>query len=191
MLILVPRFRCNTFKKRINCIFCSRKNDSSGLFFSGPEIPDHKFVFRNQELQSGPKKGQIRKTVSLVIPPYLFCRKTNAREIGGLSLFTCNTCMRLDVKNYAHCKYFEDKNGEAYYELIKWPTDHVCDPAVSNHLVKEFKDKCYDAVSENPGKTSFNPLYLYSNVVQPKFPTELRPNKEKILEIKWSKIFPK
>ena len=61
--------------------------------------------------------------------------------------------MRLDVKNYAHTKYFEDKNGEAYYELIKWPTDHVCDPAVSNHLVKEFKDKCYDAVSQDPAKS--------------------------------------
>ena len=37
--------------------------------------------------------------------------------------------------------------------LLNGPQLHVCDPAVSNHLVKEFKDKCYDAVSQDPAKS--------------------------------------
>jgi hypothetical protein len=66
--------------------------------------------------------------------------------------------MRLDVKNYAHAKYFEDKNGEAYYELIKWPIEHACTPGVTNHLVKDFRGQCYDAVAQDPTK-SISELY--------------------------------
>ena len=77
----------------------------------------------------------------------------DAVKIGSLAYFACNTCKVLDVKNWAHAKKSEDENGEAYYELIKWPTDHVCAPGASYHLVKSFRDKCHDAVSQDPAKS--------------------------------------
>jgi hypothetical protein len=120
------------------------------FYFSDSEIPDHKFVYKDHEIQRGPKKGEIRKTVTLIIPPYLFCRKTDARSIGSAAYFVCNTCGQLDIQNTAHATKYEDENGEAYYELIKWPTEHACNPGVTNHLVKDFRDKCYDAVAQDP-----------------------------------------
>ena len=120
------------------------------FYFSDSEIPDHKFVYKDHEIQRGPKKGEIRKTVTLIIPPYLFCRKTDARTIGSAAYFVCNTCGQLDIQNTAHATKYEDENGEAYYELIKWPTEHACSPGVTNHLVKDFRDKCYDAVAQDP-----------------------------------------
>ena len=53
-------------------------------------IPDHKFVYKDHEVQRGPKKGEMKKTVTLIIPPFLFRRKSDAlitqekREGGGV-----------------------------------------------------------------------------------------------------------
>ena len=77
----------------------------------------------------------------------------DAVKIGSFAYFACNSCKVLDVKNWAHAKKSEDENGEAYYELVKWPTDHVCAPGASYHLVKSFRDKCHDAVSQDPAKS--------------------------------------
>jgi hypothetical protein len=125
---------------------------------SGSEIPDHKFVYKDQEIQTGPKKGEIRKTVTLIIPPYLFCRKTDARSVGSAAYFVCTTCGQLDVQNTARATKYEDENGAAYYELTKWPIEHACAPGGAYHLVKDFRDKCYDAVAQDPTK-SISQLY--------------------------------
>ena len=63
-------------------------------------IPKHDFVYRDQEIQTGPRKGEIRKTVRLTIPPYQFKRKTKARDIGKKAVFECISCAKNDVKTY-------------------------------------------------------------------------------------------
>ena len=69
-----------------------------------------------------------------------------------MAYFVCNTCGQLDIQNTAYATKYEDSNGQAYYELTKWPIEHACAPGVTNHLIKDFKDKCYDAVSQDPSK---------------------------------------
>ena len=126
--------------------------------FSDPEIPNHNFIYKDLEIQRGPKKGEVRKTVTLIIPPFIYKRKSDARMIGTTAYFSCNTCEQLDVQNTARAIKYEDKNGEAYYELLKWPIEHACKPGVTHHLVKDFRDKCYDAVSQDPTR-SISQLY--------------------------------
>ena len=113
-------------------------------------IPDHKFVYKDHEVQRGPKKGEMKKTVTLIIPPFLFRRKSDAKSIGKVAYFACNTCEQLDTQNTAFAMKYEDENGEPYYELIKAPIEHACNPGVTHHLVKVFRDKCYDAVAKDP-----------------------------------------
>ena len=64
----------------------------------------------------------------------------------------------MDIKNTAFATKYEDENGEVYYELIKWPIEHACSPGVTHHLVKDFRHKCYVAVSQDPTR-SISQLY--------------------------------
>lgn len=50
-----------------------------------PGIPKHNFVYNDKEIQTGSRKGEMRKTVTLFIPPYLFKRKKKALNIGKKS----------------------------------------------------------------------------------------------------------
>ena len=122
-------------------------------YFSG--IPEHEFIYRDQEIQTGPKKGDIRKTVTLSMPPYHFKRKTKARDIGKKAIFECISCAKNDVKNYAHAIKYDDLNGEEYHELVHWPNDHDCAPSATSHLARIFTKKCYDAVETDPTKSVF------------------------------------
>ena len=98
------------------------------MFFLG--IPKHDFVYRDQEIQTGQRKGEIRKTVRLIIPPYQFKRKTKARDIGKKAVFECISCAKNDVKTYAYAIKQEGETGE-YHELIQWPNDHGREHLVS------------------------------------------------------------
>ena len=117
-------------------------------------IPKHDFVYRDQEIQTGPRKGEIRKTVRLTIPPYQFKRKTKARDIGKKAVFECISCAKNDVKTYAYATKQEDETGE-YHELIQWPNDHDCAPSATSHLARIFTERCYKAVESDPTKSIF------------------------------------
>ena len=123
------------------------------LIFSG--VPNHEFIYKDQEIQTGAKKGEIRKTVILHIPPYHFKRKTKARDIGKKAYFECLSCAKLDVKTSAHAIAHENENGEEWHELVFWPIDHDCAPSATSHLARIFTDRCYAAVESDPTKSVF------------------------------------
>ena len=107
------------------------------------------------EIQTGPKKGQIRKTVQLHIPPYVFKRKTDAKVIGKKAYFECLTCLKNDVRNSAHAIKHENEYDEAWYELVQWPIEHDCAPSATSHLARIFTERCYSAVEADPTKSIF------------------------------------
>ena len=88
------------------------------------------------------------------MPPYLFKRKTKARDTGKKAIFECISCAKNDVKNYAHAIKYDDLNGEEYHELVHWPKDHDCAPSATSHLARIFTKQCYDAVETSVFNTS-------------------------------------
>ena len=72
------------------------------IIFIIPGIPKHNFIYNDREIQTGSRKGEMRKTVTLFIPPYLFKRKKKALNIGKKATFECISCAKNDVKTYAN-----------------------------------------------------------------------------------------
>ena len=122
-------------------------------------IPKHSFIYKDQEIQSGPKKGETRKIVTLYIPPYQFKRKTKARAVGKKAYFECLSCEKLDVKTTAHAILLDNEDGGEWHELVYWPNDHECAPSATSHLARIFTDRCYAAVEADPTKSVFQICY--------------------------------
>ena len=81
--------------------------------------------------------------------------------IGKTAYFECNFCNKMDVKTSAHAIKNENENGEEWYELIYWPIDHDCAPSATRHLAKNFTDRCYAGVENDPMKSIFQ---IYKDV---------------------------
>ena len=112
------------------------------------EPPDHEFTSKKSIIKSGANKGQEKEIVNLVIHPYVFKRKRDApggKE--GNAIFTCIECEAIGAKTSATA--YKSDGG---YKLVKWPQDdaHECSPSSTDHLIKQFRNACYEGVSKNP-----------------------------------------
>ncbi len=131
---------------------CSRAN--------GDEVPEHKFDYDNQAFQSGKLKGQERTRVSLIMPPYVFCKNKNHPT---RVTFACNGCSKIKVRNYAFANKHIDKDGVEHLELCTWPKHHACSPTKKEHLVKELRQAVYANIRATPSKPAVDLYYQTLN----------------------------
>ena len=121
------------------------------------QVPSHYFDIQTKKTKRNPDGV----TTSLIIPPYVFKRKNQYKDSA---VFTCNSCDKQGVSTIARAKQTGEKeNGFPEYELVSWPRSHKCAPSSNFHRVREFSDRCYAEVDQNPTKPIFE---IYEEVSQ-------------------------
>ena len=84
--------------------------------------PDHRFKIQTKTYRSGPKSGQDHDVVILEIGPYKFSKGVVRKDVA---YFNCNSCRKIKISTCAKARIWNEKGYEEY-ELIDWPTVHVC-----------------------------------------------------------------
>ena len=72
-------------------------DDESGSDDENNELPAHEFKFKERICKKGPNAGQKREMVSLVIPPWVFSKKSGPTEDSDIAYFRCNACRPKNV----------------------------------------------------------------------------------------------
>ena len=119
--------------------------------------PHHKFDIKKVEVKSGMNKGQSKYLVSLIVPPYVFKTRRRAKEVGDTHYFTCNYCANSDGNEAKATAIREEdsENGSPNFTLETWPLSaeaHSCVPPNYQHLIRSFRQLCYEAVTNDPTK---------------------------------------
>ena len=63
------------------------------------EIPVHQFVTKEIIGKSGKKKGGVKFVVNLIVNPYVYKRKKDARTEGKEAFFSCIKCEEFNVSS--------------------------------------------------------------------------------------------
>ena len=141
----------------------SDSNTSGSSQGSNPATgPEHRFRVVQKEYKSGKKLGKKHETVSLLITPFEFKRRTDRSKCtGGLVYFSCNGCQN---KHGFYNKAVARKIGDEY-ELVSWPLEHKCCPSAIQHLIVDFRRSLYESItkaykdSTRPTEQSLPKLY--------------------------------
>ena len=143
----------------VTYISSSDCSDTSGSSqdSNASSAPEHKFRIVEKVYKTGKKKGKSHTTVSLLINPFEFKKRTDrSKEPGGVVYFSCNGCTKLKFYNKAVAVKVDDK-----YELVSWPASHKCCPTAVQHLIVEFRRSLYDAITADySGSNSGRPAQL-------------------------------
>ena len=98
----------------------------------------------------------------MVILPWVFTCRNRAKEVGDKAYFTCNYCRNAgECETMAHAiRLDDDDDGTPNFSLVGWPRSanqhsSSCNPPPTEHLVREFRQLCYDAVKDDPTKSIF------------------------------------
>ena len=114
-------------------------------------MPEHEFKITEVVAKTGQHVGQSKYSVVLVIPPYVFKRRSTGK-VGCITSFTCNGCAKLSYGATAKAVREMDDlgTGRPHYVLKKWPKYHVCLPSAIDHKLMEFRHGLYEKVRRNP-----------------------------------------
>ena len=117
------------------------------------ELPKHSFQHSDMVIKTGKSKGNVRKCVTLLIPPYIFKRKRNCVGPGKV-FFACTSCESL--KRYLHAQALKEihEDGSETYTLLSAPhsSKHVCAISTTAILTKQFRRELYQEIALNPIK---------------------------------------
>lgn len=59
------------------------------------DLPDHHFLTKHHVTQTGKKKGEGKWFITLLVPPYVFQKRSTKRN--GLVFFSCRSCDKQGV----------------------------------------------------------------------------------------------
>ena len=91
---------------------------SENFIFS--DLPEHHFEIETKVYRTGPRSGQIRNIVHLIIPPHKFGKQASR---GDFMYFSCISCRSNNTCTIAKARIV----GDNEYELIEMPiTPHFC-----------------------------------------------------------------
>ena len=115
-------------------------------------LPDHHFEIKKCFWKSGPRKGEEKIQVSLIIDNYTFRRR---REKNGHVTFSCNACEAEKTFVSAIAKVVD---GEYKLSEVPLVDEHVCWVSGSPLLVKSAISKMLQAIEKDPTR-SINQIY--------------------------------